>query len=160
MAADLHPDVAAFAPLLGMWRGDGTGDFPTIEPFAYREELEFEHVGDTFLLYRQESWGATDDAPLHFERGFLRPGAGAGDVELCLAHPIGVTEIAHGRLDGGTMEVAAEGAAVVRSATGLEVRALRRRYELDGDELRYTLEMATDAVPLTHHLTARLRRVT
>ena len=32
------------------------GEYPTIEPFDYEEELTFEHVGDAFLLYEQRSW--------------------------------------------------------------------------------------------------------
>ena len=98
-----------FAFLLGTWRGEGTGGFPTIDDFAYREEILFEHVGDPFLLYRQESWDLTTGAPVHFERGFLRPGEHAGDLELCLAHPIGVTEVAHGRLDGHDLTFKARG---------------------------------------------------
>lgn len=158
MGPALHADLESFAFLLGVWRGEGTGAYPTIEPFAYREEVVFEHVGDAFLLYRQESWGSTDDAPLHFERGFLRPGAAAGDLELCLAHPIGVTEVAHGSLRDTRIELATAPASVRRTATGLAVAGLRRRYEVTGDTMRYTLDMATDTTPMTRHLEGTLRR--
>ena len=40
-----------------------------------------------------------DGAPIHLERGFLRPGE-PGRVEFTLAHPIGLTEVAEGALDG------------------------------------------------------------
>jgi hypothetical protein len=92
----LHPDVQPLARLLGSWRGEGEGFYPTIDPFRYREEIVFEHVGDPFLLYRQASWQRDDDVPLHFERSFLRPGSLAGSWELMLAHPLGLTEIAQG----------------------------------------------------------------
>jgi hypothetical protein len=72
---------------------------------------------------------------VHFERGFLRPGAGPDDVELVLAHPIGVTEITHGRLDGGDLRLSAGDATIGRSATGSDVRGLERRYHVDGDAL-------------------------
>jgi THAP4-like, heme-binding beta-barrel domain len=158
MATALHADIASLTFLLGTWRGEGTGGYPTIEPFRYREELVFEHVGDPFLLYRQESWSPAEE-PVHFERGFLRPGAAAGSLELVLAHPIGVTEVAHGTLDGTTLELTATAAGIARAETGLPVEGLRRRYEVNGDELTYQLDMATADTPMTLHLEATLRRV-
>jgi hypothetical protein len=157
MATALHEDVASLAFLLGTWRGEGTGGYPTIQPFSYREEMVFEHVGDPFLLYRQESWGPESE-PVHFERGFLRPGGAPGSLELCLAHPIGVTEIAHGALDGAAFELAATEDEIVRAETGLDVRGVRRRYRVAGDELTYRLDMATGDTPMTLHLQATLRR--
>ena len=74
MGPELHDDLRPLAFLLGTWRGEGTGEYPTIEPFGYQEEMRFEHVGDTFVLYQQASWSPDDGAPIHFERGFLRPG--------------------------------------------------------------------------------------
>jgi hypothetical protein len=159
MATAMHDDVASFAFLLGTWQGTGAGSYPTIEPFEYREELAFEHVGDAFLLYRQESWSPSDE-PVHFERGFLRPGGTPGSVELCLAHPIGVTEVAHGTVDGTSLDLAAVDGAIGRSRTGLEVSGVRRQYRVDGDDLSYRLDLATDTTPMTLHLEATLRRVT
>jgi nitrobindin-like protein len=158
MATAMHEDVASLAFLLGTWRGMGAGGYPTIEPFEYREELAFEHVGDAFLLYRQESW-SPDDEPVHFERGFLRPGGMRGAIELCLAHPIGVTEVAHGTLDGTTLDLIASDDGIGRSHSGLDVAAVRRRYRVEHDELTYQLDLATDTTPMTLHLEATLRRV-
>jgi hypothetical protein len=157
MSPELHDDVTSLAFLLGTWRGDGSGSYPTIDPFGYRETLSFDHVGDAWLSYIQESWGV-DGEPLHFERGFLRPGASAGDLELVLAHPIGVTEVAHGRFDGGELRLRGEELAIGRAATGLDVRGLERRYRVDGDALTYEIDMATGATPMTLHLSASLRR--
>ena len=77
MSPELHADVVSLAFLLGTWRGEGTGMYPTIEPFDYTETLTFDHVGDAWLSYLQESW-SPEGEPLHFERGFVRPGASTG----------------------------------------------------------------------------------
>ena len=156
MAPALHDDLAPLAFLVGTWRGEGDGEYPTIEPFRYREELAFEHVGDPFLLYRQSSWLVGDDAPLHFERGFLRPGVGPDAVELTLAHPLGLTEIAEGTIAGAELSFAST--SVGRTGTGSAVTALRRRYRLDGEVLSYEIDMAMDETAMTRHLVAELRR--
>jgi len=98
---DLHSDVEPLAFLVGTWRGEGLGEYPTIEAFRYGEELSFEHVGDAYLAYAQRSWLLDDGSPLHLERGFLRPGV-EGVLELTLAHPLGLTEICEGPLDGSS----------------------------------------------------------
>ena len=159
MTPALHGDVASLAFLLGTWRGEGRGGFPTIEAFEYREELLFEHVGEPYLLYRQESWQLSDGAPVHFERGFLRPGEAPGTLELCVAHPLGLTEVGHGSLAGSTIELSASAGGIGRTATGMDVTGLTRRYRIDGDTLTYELDMATSATSMTRHLDATLRRV-
>jgi hypothetical protein len=95
---------------------------------------------------------------VHFERGFLRPGADLGAIELVLAHPIGVTEVSHGRIDGTTLTLEAGRDDVGRTATGLHVSGLRRRYATDGDTMTYTLDMATDETEMTLHLEGAARR--
>ncbi len=152
----LDESLRTLAFLLGTWRGEGRGEYPTIEPFLYEEEMWFEHVGDTFLLYEQASWSPADGGPIHFERGFLRPGE-PGRLELTLAHPIGLTEIAEGTLDGTEFELTSTG--VGRTTTGLSTTAVIRRYRIDGDVMRYRTEMATDETPMALHLEAELHRV-
>ena len=124
--APLHQDLEPLAFLLGTWRGEGKGEYPTIDPFDYGEELTFEHVGDTFLLYAAVAAGRPQDgAPIHFERGFLRPGDD-GRVEFTLAHPIGLTEVAEGSLDGTAFELAST--AIGRTGTGMDAISVVRRY--------------------------------
>ncbi|MGQ0671099.1 MAG: FABP family protein [Actinomycetota bacterium] len=156
MEPALHPEVEPLAFLLGTWRGEGDGEYPTTEPFRYGEEMTFEHVGDPFLLYSQRGWSLDDGAPLHFERGFLRPVQG-GRVEIVFAHPLGIVEVAEGTVSGTVVDVAST---VVRyTSTGSRVTALARRMELDGDALVTELSMAMEEIPLTHHVRARLRRI-
>jgi hypothetical protein len=154
-ATAVHPDLEPITFLLGTWVGGGEGDWPTSGPFRYGEEMAFEHVGEPFLLYAQRSWAAADGEPLHFERGFLRP-AGSGRVELVLAHPLGIVEVAEGSVSANAIDVAST--AVVTTATGSPVTEVRRRFELDGDVLRYELFMAMRDVPLTRHLKGELKR--
>lgn len=155
MGVPLHADLEPLSFLLGTWRGEGEGDYPTTSPFSFREELVFDHVGDPFLLYAQQSWLIADDAPLHFERGILRPGD-PGRVELMLAHPLGLTEISEGTLDGAALDL--DSTSVERTSTGDPVTALSRRYRVEADVLRYEIEMATETTPMTFHIRAELRR--
>jgi hypothetical protein len=154
----LHPELAPLAFLVGTWRGDGAGEYPTLEPFAYLEELLFEHVGDPFLLYAQRSFARSDGAPLHFERGFVRL-AGVDAVEVTVASPLGLAEVAHGRVQGSALELATDPGTVVRTHTGSAVTGVARHYRVEGDVMRYTLDMSMDATPMSLHLTGELRRV-
>ena len=157
--ADLHPAIALLAPLLGTWAGRGAGEYPTIEPFSYTEEVTFGHVGKPFLSYVQRTRADDDGRPLHAETGFLRVPS-AGRVELILAHPTGVTEIDEGTLSvqETTIEMELVATAIGRTASAKEVSALGRSIRVDGDELTYTLRMGAVGQPLQHHLTATLHR--
>jgi hypothetical protein len=158
MDPELHPDLTSLSFLLATWRGEGDCTYPTIESSHYGEELTFSHVGEPYLVYTQRSWMPEDNAPVHLERGFLRPGA-EGEVELALAHPLGLTEIAHGTLHGTGLELSTAQGGVGRAHTGLAVTGIVRRYRVDGDVLRYEVDMATEDTPMTRHLVAELRKV-
>jgi hypothetical protein len=153
----LPDEVTFLAPLLGAWHGTGHGGYPTMDDFDYGESMVFDHVGDAFLLYSQRSWLTSDGSPLHFERGFLRPGATHGAVELTLAHPLGLTEVSEGSFVDGQMSFVSRH--VGRTGTGMGVVSLQRRYRLDGDRLTYELDMQTDEVGMSAHLAAALHRV-
>jgi hypothetical protein len=150
----MHPDLEPLAFLVGAWRGEGEGEYPGLQPFRYREELSFDDVGDAFLLVTESSW-TPDGGPLHFERGTLRP-VGDGLVDLTLAHPIGVAEVAEGTVDGTTISLRAIG--ILRTATGSPVTEIERRYRRDDARLSYELDMAVEGVPRTFHVRATLDR--
>jgi len=159
VATDLHPDLQALAALLGTWQGRGSGDYPTIEPFEYLEEVVFSHVGKPFLVYGQKTRAATDGKPLHAETGYLRVPR-PGHVELVLAHPSGITEIEVGTYtsDGTAIELDMSTTQIGRTPTAKEVTALGRRVRVDGNELSYSLQMGAVGQPLQHHLSAVLYR--
>ena len=159
MEATLHPEVEPLACLLGTWRGEGDGSYPTIEPFRYSEEVTFTHVGKPFLAYRQATVNLATGLPAHAEAGYWRP-AGPGRVELVLAHPTGVVEIEEGTIDAtdGGVELHLRSAAVACATTAKSVTTLERRLHVAGETLRYDLAMGAVGQPHQHHLSAELRR--
>ena len=155
IAADLNPALKPVAFLLGTWRGEGEGQYPTIKPFRYREEIRFTHNGKTFLIYTQRTEAIDTGQPLHGEAGYLRL-VGDGRVEFVIAQPIGFAEISLGRVDGQRIDVTC--ASVGRTPTAKPVTSISRSLWLDQETLRYELRMAMEGVPLERHLVASFRR--
>lgn len=154
---DLHPDCEPLAFLLGVWRGRGDGEYPTIESFSYLEEVTFGHVGKPFLTYVQKTRDADSGQPLHAESGYLRA-IGGDRIELVIAQPSGIVEIHSGRVAGGTLDLVLD---VVHTAPEAKsVTDVKRSIGVDDDVLHYTVSMAAVGRPLTHHLAARLERQT
>ena len=153
----MHPDVEPIAFLIGTWRGQGRGVYPTITEFDYGEEVRFGTVpGKPFLTYSQRTWALDDQRPLHAETGYWRPKPD-GRLEVVLAHPTGISEIEEGTLAGTTVELTAT--SIGLAATAKEVKGVARRFELvEPDVLRYEVQLAAAGQPLQGHLTAELRR--
>lgn len=152
----LHPDLGPLAGLLGDWAGQGRGDYPTIDAFAYGERTSFWHVGKPFLFYMQRTWSLETKEPLHSEMGYLRP-AGANGVELVASHPFGVVEISEGSILDGTIEL--RSTTLTPTSTSDQIDQVVRRLALSGDRLTYGFEMSTNGQPLQFHLQATLQRV-
>ena len=151
-----HGDLAPLLFLLGTWRGEGVGGYPTMESFRYGEEVTFRHNGKPFLAYTQRTWSLDDDRPLHAETGYWRPQPGGG-IEVVMAQPTGIAEIYYGTVDGTKVELASD--IVVRTASAKDVSAVKRLYGVVDGRLLYALDMAAVGVELQPHLSASLDRV-
>lgn len=150
--------MSALDFLVGTWRGEGIGGYPTIEDFRYGQELEISVVaGKPFLAHRSHSWHLADGRPLAREVGWWRPHDDR-EVELVLAHPTGVVEIYLGRVDGVRVELATD--VVARTPSAKEVNGEHRLYGLvEGGDLAYAIDLAAVGQSLQPHLSARLQRV-
>ncbi|RFU88106.1 FABP family protein [Streptomyces triticagri] len=157
-----HPLLAPVTRLLGTWRGQGRGEYPTLaQDFAYAQEVSFSHDGRPFLHYEARAWIVDAEGnpvrPAARETGWWRLQAD-GRVEALISQPTGIVEIAAGRAAGDTIELTT--GEVALTPTAKQVDATHRRYELTPDGiLTFTHAMAAVDQPLQHHLSARLRRI-
>ncbi|XP_020595111.1 UPF0678 fatty acid-binding protein-like protein At1g79260 [Phalaenopsis equestris] len=88
----LHPAIAPLSFLLGKWRGQGEGGFPTINSFVYAEELLFNHSGKPVIAYSQKTWKLASGEPMHAESGYWRPKPD-GSIEVVIAQSTGLVEV-------------------------------------------------------------------
>lgn len=155
----VNPAVAILSPLIGTWIGEGTGEYPSIEPFRYAEEVTIGHVGKPFLTYAQRTRSVDDGRPLHAEVGYIRVPS-AGRVELVLAHPTGITEIEEGTftVDGNLIAVEVISTSIGLTESAKDVKALSRSIRLEGDQMSYSLRMGAMGHAVQHHLSATLHR--
>lgn len=155
--ADLAPDLTPVASLIGTWKGEGAGSYPTIDDFVYSEEITFADVGKPFLHYVQKTRGPSG-APMHTETGYLRI-PGNGTAEFVLAQPTGQAELCEGTVhtDGDTVVLEFH-SSLLNSASAKQVSSTHRRYEFVGDTVTTTFAMAAVGQTMTHHLRSQLRR--
>jgi hypothetical protein len=155
--SDLPPESAQLEPLVGTWKGQGHGDYPTIEPFDYLEEVTFSTIlTKPFLVYTQKTRHAETGSPLHTEAGYVRS-VGPGRVELTISQPTGIVEIHSGTIEDGVFAFVSD--RVVTTSTAVDVSACTRTITVTADVLSYVLAMEAVGQPMTKHLTARLLRV-
>ncbi len=159
--APLHDALLALLPLVGTWRGTGTGAVPDgAQEFRYAQQIEFTHDGRPFLAYVARSWLVDDAGDLvrlaWRESGFWRPGAGADDVEVVLASNTGQTLVLTGL--AGDQRWQLNSVSVLGTPTSVDVDGERRFYAVRGDELVYATELAPGGRPFAPHLNARLTR--
>jgi hypothetical protein len=158
--ADLAPELAPLAWLVGTWEGAGVVGYPTIESANFGQEIVCTHDGRPFLQWESRSW-LLDEAgnkvrPLATELGFWRPGED-GDVELLLSHPTGIVELYYGKAEPAKIELRTDG--VLRSPNSKEYNAGHRLYGLVNSNLMWAMDMAAMGEPLQSHVSAELKRV-
>ena len=156
---EMHPACEPLRLLLGTWRGEGHGDYPSIEPFDYLEEITFGHVGKPFLVYSQKTRHKDTDQPLHAEFGYWRPVA-SGTLEVVLAHPTGITETTEGgfALNADELKIKLSTSHIGLTATAQEVTQVVRTITATPQTITYTLDMAAVGHPLQRHLEATLSK--
>ncbi|CAI7842489.1 unnamed protein product, partial [Closterium sp. NIES-53] len=88
----LHPALEPIAFMLGRWRGEGEGGYPTINSFRYIEEITLTHAGKPAMAYAQKTWRAESGEPMHAESGFWRPKPD-GTLEIVIAQSTGLAEV-------------------------------------------------------------------
>jgi hypothetical protein len=152
---ELHPDCASLAFLLGTWRGQGQGEYPTIEEFRYNEEATFGHVGKPFLTYSQKTKNAETGEPMHAEAGYLRA-LGGNEVEFIIVQPSGIIELHSGTAEGQKLDLSLDSVHITPTAKSV-TDVWRSLWVDDEGVMHYLLTMAAVGQPLTHHLAAELR---
>lgn len=155
------PVMVLFDALTGVWRGSGAGDFPTMEPFEYDEEIVFTRLTNRHLRYHQQARDHLDGETLHVECGIWRVTRDHG-LEVTIALP-GVAEVAEGAIDGTGFDgtgVVLTSSIMSRAPQGAPLVGSVRRYRLAGDLLTYDIAMGTAEQPVQPHIEARLVRVT
>lgn len=151
-----------FSLLEGAWTGEGRGEYPTITPFDYRETIMFTRRGETSLAYEQRTEkrfnGQAEWLLSHWENGFIRI-LENGELELVNAQSGGRLEVLVGKVNEqvGIIHIDLVSKTILNDP---RMVSSARRFELDGDTLRYRMEMQTTKVDApTQHLKISLERV-
>ncbi|MGN6782417.1 MAG: FABP family protein, partial [Marmoricola sp.] len=143
--ANIHPDCARLAWLIGTWAGNGHGEYPMIEPFQFGQELIFQQDGRPFIHYLSRSWITDAEGAVlreaAQETGFLRPQPD-GTLEWVLTHNTGFVEIYYGELHPEQPRFAVVTDAVARTATAKEYAGGKRLYGYVDGDLLYAFDMA------------------
>ncbi len=150
-----------FALLQGLWSGEGRGQFPTVTSFDYRETLTFTRRDEKTLAYEQRTQkrydGQTEWLESHWENGFVRI-LDSGELEMTSAQ-IGRAEVLVGTVEsrGDVTRIHFVSKTLTNDPRMI---SSARTFELEGDTLRYEMEMQTTAVhQSTNHLQITLQRI-
>lgn len=146
----------------GIWRGQGHGEFPTIDPFDYRETLIFTRRDGLPLAYDQRTYkrnkGQIEFVTSHWENGFIRILENE-ELELVNAQSGGRAEILIGHIEklNSVIRMSFVSKALLNDK---QVVSTARTFELKGDTLHCEMKMATTKIDrLMQHLTSTLQKV-
>ncbi len=151
-----------FTFLAGTWRGEGHGQFPTVNSFDYRETLIFTRRDEKTLAYEQRTQkrydGQTAYIESHWENGFLRI-LENGDLELVNTQSSGRGEVLIGQIETSDRLIRIH---FVSRAFMNDPRMISsaRTFELEGHTLHYEMEMHTTKVSqATPHVKITLQHI-
>ena len=150
-----------FILLEGTWAGEGHGQFPTVTSFDYCETLTFTRRDEKTLAHKQRTQkrydGQTEWLESHWEFGFIRI-LESGELEMTSAQ-IGRVEVLTGKIE--TQDDITRIHFVSKTITNdPRMVSSARTFELEGDTLRYEMEMNTTAVDQSmKHLEISLQRI-
>jgi hypothetical protein len=148
--------------LEGTWRGDGRGGYPGVTSFDYRETLVFTRRDEKILAYEQRAQkrydGQTEYLQSHWESGFLSI-LENDDLQLVNIQIGGRSEILVGTIESLDAMIRIHFVSKTLSNDPRMVSSART-FELEGDILRYDMEMQTTKVNhSTPHLKIILERI-
>ena len=157
---DLNPALVGLAWLRGRWEGTGYREWPGDEKIRFGVQVDFTENGGDYLHFISQACSLDDDglpaAPLAIETGFWRADAQAG-VEAVMCGPDGYAEVLYGTLQPGRVDLISD--AVIRTKDApVAYTAGRRLYGLVDGRLMYSVDRATDGVPLRPYTWATLER--
>jgi hypothetical protein len=160
---ELHPLCEPLASLVGVWRGTGLAQYPSLlGEFPYGQQLSFSHDGRPFLVYEARAWLLSPTGkvlrPAAREVGWWRMDEDE-TIELVLAHMFGICEIYYGgRTSETSWELLAD--SIARTDTARETNAAARLYGIvENGDLAYAEERALRGLPTKPHLSAQLKRI-
>ena len=155
-------DSQLFPLLEGTWTGEGRGEYPTMTSFDYRETLTFTRRDEETLAYEQRTQkrydGGTEWLISHWENGFIRI-LETGKLEMVNAQSGGRSELLVGNIEmrGDLIRIHFISRVITNDP---RMVCTERAFELEGDRLRYEVEMQTTAVDsLMPHLRIELKQV-
>ena len=148
--------------LIGTWRGEGKGEFPTIEPFRFDEIWQVTGRGDSGLVhYEQQTTIIPEGRPSHWESGFLIQEQDE-DLQWTFADNSGrfgvFTQTHFAERGGNAWDLHMT---TVQTHNDARVIALTRKLSFHGNHIHYKLFMAattTTQPGALRHLTVDLYR--